>query len=91
MRSMKAGAFTPAILRSEPAVPHIALALNEGGGFHPRNPRLQIGAMGAALHRSMKAGAFTPAIPPYVGCPHMAMPRSMKAEAFTPAIRSHVV
>ena len=38
--------------------------LNEGGGFHPRNPARRGLLSWSALHRSMKAGAFTPAIHP---------------------------
>ena len=88
---MKAGAFTPAIpgeagghgeTRSPPS------ALNEGGGFHPRNPCCQPGFIPSRSYdRSMKAGAFTPAIhrgPSPIG---MRPGRSMKAGAFTPAIQ----
>ena len=39
------------------------MTLNEGGGFHPRNPGLRCGLLTASNHRSMKAGAFTPATP----------------------------
>ena len=37
--------------------------INEGGGFHPRNPRTAHGQRMHYIYRSMKAGAFTPAIP----------------------------
>ena len=36
-------------------------ALNEGGGFHPRNPKDGGGGLRCLRARSMKAGAFTPA------------------------------
>ncbi len=83
---MKAGAFTPATPRTAWSGRRAILALNEGGGFHPRNP----GHEGDSCHqigpRSMKAGAFTPATPPR---PHSSRvdpwARSMKAGAFTPA------
>ena len=43
MRSMKAGAFTPAILLQcrKTGCGRSSATLNEGGGFHPRNPRSQ--------------------------------------------------
>ena len=71
-RSMKAGAFTPAIRWPTWCA---SILLNEGGGFHPRNPVGDCGGReGGGFHprrrrlegappRSMKAGAFTPAIP----------------------------
>ena len=37
--------------------------LNEGGGFHPRNPWYYADSLVRSKRRSMKAGAFTPAIP----------------------------
>ena len=37
-RSMKAGAFTPAILGHARPSQCRRSSLNEGGGFHPRNP-----------------------------------------------------
>ena len=38
-RSMKAGAFTPATpVAGRCVVCGVVTALNEGGGFHPRNP-----------------------------------------------------
>ena len=40
VRSMKAGAFTPATQRPARALGAKAEPLNEGGGFHPRNPRM---------------------------------------------------
>ena len=89
-RSMKAGAFTPAIRGDSRLQRWLAPeALNEGGGLHPRNPRVQDGSIASAIadRRSMKAGAFTPAIRARSRCGHLATrPRSMKAGAFTPAI-----
>ena len=38
-------------------------SLNEGGGFHPRNPLWLMGIEKVAQARSVKAGALTPAIP----------------------------
>ena len=37
-RSMKAGAFTPAIQGKPAVTAAFDEPLNEGGGFHPRNP-----------------------------------------------------
>ena len=68
-RSMKAGAFTPAI-RFISHSGGLHSALNEGGGFHPRNPPGPERAVGPHGQRSMKAGAFTPAIPPTPSSPH---------------------
>ena len=41
----------------------LAIALNEGGGLHPRNAGLVAADELAIRFRSMKAGAFTPATP----------------------------
>ena len=60
-RSMKAGAFTPAIPFGMRAGLMPSEPLNEGGGFHPRNPSV-IPLARLRRRRSMKAGAFTPAI-----------------------------
>ena len=38
VRSMKAGAFTPAIRATGGSRRAVRRSLNEGGGFHPRNP-----------------------------------------------------
>ena len=69
-------------------IPTAATApLNEGEGFHPRNPGPRVAGPAARVVRSMKAGAFTPAI--HVHRSHHRQPipgRSMKAGAFTPAI-----
>ena len=64
VRSMKAGAFTPAIPAARtPCRVSAARSLNEGGGFHPRNPYSINVRTTYIPMRSMKAGAFTPAIP----------------------------
>ena len=63
---MKAGAFTPAILDGSGGhLPRNCNTLNEGGGFHPRNP----GPVPDNRHPPRVAiaplnegGAFTPAI-----------------------------
>ena len=59
LRSMKAGLSPP-----QPTAPSGASRapgpLNEGGGFHPRNPAT-VPPLPPVRHRSMKAGAFTPA------------------------------
>ena len=43
LRSMKAGAFTPAIQFIVTDIDVPSSALNEGGGFHPRNPIVNAG------------------------------------------------
>ena len=82
---MKAGAFTPATLIVMPSARGRVHPLNEGGGFHPRNPEWE-GLSPDDELRSMKAGAFTPAT---LGTPfdvyEVDVDRSMKAGAFTPA------
>ena len=65
VRSMKAGAFTPAILEGAPGSDRAFPSLNEGRGFHPRDPRVcSVRTATVIVERSMKAGAFTPAIHP---------------------------
>ena len=59
---MKAGAFTPPQSTERALCPFDEQSLNEGGGFHPRNPGDQRAAPAQVSVRSMKAGAFTPAI-----------------------------
>ena len=87
-RSMKAGAFTPAIPAIGQCKNQNPYALNEGGGFHPRNPAQVPMRVTRNSWRSMKAGAFTPAIPDVPGVRYdLVGHRSMKAGAFTPAIR----
>ena len=63
---MKAGAFTPAIRAGGVSMTDTPSPLNEGGGFHPRDPALLDQHRLALVDRSMKAGAFTPAIPSWV-------------------------
>ena len=82
---MKAGAFTPAT-RLGAAEPGQLAPLNEGGGFHPRNPRRADRTADDGT-RSMKAGAFTPATPVPISDAPIVSARSMKAGAFTPATR----
>ena len=41
---MKAGAFTPATRAVGPVPRGPVLTLNEGGGFHPRNPLTRPGS-----------------------------------------------
>ena len=82
---MKAGAFTPATPRRRPRRRGPPTPLNEGGGFHPRNPSSDFVEQGRIAGRSMKAGALTPATPATVAVPAAGLQRSMKAGAFTPA------
>ena len=49
LRSMKAGAFTPAIRGCQPLLGLICPPLNEGGGFHPRNPCVRMGLVGGLV------------------------------------------
>ena len=83
---MKAGAFTPATPDTQTTRSEGRSSLNEGGGFHPRNP-CGGGVDGHRTRRSMKPGAFTPAT--HVARTRRAdaanVARSMKAGAFTPA------
>ena len=60
---MKAGAFTPAT-PSSAVVDASSTALNEGGGFHPRNPSLRVASGRGASQRSLnEGGGFHPRNP----------------------------
>ena len=59
---MKAGAFTPAIRSPDRLGEGARQPLNEGGGFHPRNPRRLVRQAGCC--RSLnEGGGFHPRNP----------------------------
>ena len=60
---MKAGAFTPAIRQGKKWRPDVMRPLNEGGGFHPRNPALLVAPTGPVLASLNEGGGFHPRNP----------------------------
>ena len=93
---MKAGAFTPAIPLDTRRTCSGRPALNEGGGFHPRDPRPPRPTADASCCCPAplnEGGGFHPRDPlesrPFANGTD-ATTRSMKAGAFTPAIHESV-
>ena len=93
---MKAGAFTPATpcrCRLKAALLDLVTApLNEGGGFHPRNPTTAGAAAGSTAEARAASMTTRRAAPRCMHHPNRArailelsVERSMKAGAFTPA------